>query len=612
MTRRRKKQFTEIDMISELNRKKGFTDAQSNDSAEVFTSFLGKDSADSVDVVDSIEEKASDLVSISPDELAVLVDQKATAMIGEKVDYYEDQVSELKKKAQDAVELAEQRASQLERDLLEATTEADRLKSVFKLSGNTAPYAASRTKDSGKPATHYRSLNYNTLVSPASSNPQGAARDFVALYDSDRTCPSITTHDRGTGEVYQQKDMSQIVGMLQSEGKEFRDQLHLDMEAWAKGLGFLQGNADAAVAGNTSSGSTPNSFLDYLSLDQRLTHSPQYTWWQFAKNEYELGVRGGTNILVERFLNLDEATTEADYLLDTDAVTQPISTSSQALVNATASITVRGYGLGKGDVVKNRPVAIPEFQMARSLSDLSRALNQRLTQNYNSFEDLMIRSLYATTQNVVYNNRGAVTTAPADVLAGGDGTLTEEFLRNLYARMVSENVLPYMDGNYVLWTTPIGVAQIANSISGFKRGESQDSLENVSNILMLNDMGIGITRPQGYVGTFGGFMVFQGSSKSLGVVGTEGVQNSAFGPGATLTRSSYAFGMGAVARGISLPYQIRMDSSGTFGTNNRFIWRSIEGYGAMDVYNPDPTVGSLANNGQQNRVWEVRTSDVVV
>ncbi|MGL4910245.1 MAG: hypothetical protein ACRC4J_03555 [Cetobacterium sp.] len=551
----------------------------------------------------TVTEEKPKLFQVTESELEKISADKAQKLISEKQSAIENELASIKDKFESQLAELKFQNDQIKSERDKSDAEAKRLADVFAVTGysnpNTKPADVSNSKASSGFGVNYLSFG-------PTKEPMGAAREFMRIYESSSYTPISAVVDND-GQTIVQRDFKNLERFVREEKKS----THHDMENWMKGIGLLKGSS-SAYAGNTGSITIPDAFLDFLSIMQRQSHSPQYIWWQFALEKLELGRVPGTNILVPRFNYLDEPQDEADYILDTAEYSVNIPSDNQAISMSTSPITLKGYGLGLGNKVGNRPVSIPEFVMSTSLVELQQALSTRLLQNYHAFEDMLIRRVYQTVrnkvENIFYNNNGAATNTPGDVAVGDDGTLSETFLNSVYSQLANRNILPYDNGKYVLTVPPIPVAQFRSSLDEKIAVPSESQLQEITNILRPYTIGDGLDKPSGYLGEYCGFMLFEGSSWGTGATGAEGVQTTTFGAGASTTRSSYAFGKGAVGRGSSLPFQIRQDGAGQFGTKMRFIWRSIEGVGALDVAN----ITTPVDNGQQDRVFEIRTSDVAV
>lgn len=592
---------TEKDAILALNARKGLIDADSLPMGGLvgFDSAIPpeqpeiepKDSA-----VKGVDFDGDETLTVKKDELQTLVQAQAKVVADQLTANQQEQLNKVVADSKAAIDAAREQARIAQQEADRLAAENRRVQAIFENLGHANPLASTdRTYVPVAPG-------FNRL---RSDKPIGAAADFISMLESDAYTPKRRVYDASNGEEVLQKDTRKIEEWLR-DGKNFKHCMQ-DMEAWAKGMGLLRGND--ATAGQTvggSGGPVQNAFLDYLSIMMRMTHSPRYVFWQFTINQLELGRVPGNNILVPRFAWLDEPSAEADFILDTASISQVITADNQAISMTTVPVELKGYGIGKGTKVENRPVAIPEFVTAYSMVNLMQAVDTRLMHHYYGFEDMMIRNLFALApaSSTYYNNDSIPDIDPTAVGTGDDGTLTEDFLNNVHAQMSAANIPVYENGMRVLITPPQATAQLKNSLGDKVEAPSEAALQEITNVLNAGTLGDGIQRVTGYYGNYCGFMCFESTAWGAGASGTAGVQTETMG-GATsrVTRTSFAFGPGAVGRGIGMPVEIRMDDSGQFGTKQRFIWRSIEGFGALDV---------TGANNQQNRVFELRTIDAPI
>lgn len=421
----------------------------------------------------------------------------------------------------------------------------------------------------------------------------GLAADFMSACDA---APYATWVNKRTGEQIKQRDTTQARSLFLSD----RDQLRRDMERYAKDNGFLQGGRVAADAVTLKADVLPT-LLDYLSMTMRETHRGRYVYWQFPFYELELGKGPGDTIQVGRLRWITEATSIADRTLTTGT---NLTANRQNITIGQVSITLAERGLGSGSPSTSQPVALPEFVTAYSMVNLENSVSRVLGHDYEAWEDISIRSRYAATTRVVYNNKQAVTTSPANVVATSDGTFTEQFLNELYAYMSGLQIPTLDDGCYVLVINDKSLAQLKNQLRNRNLYLDQANVEELT--MMLQAMS---NREQGkvsgYAGTACGFHIFATNSHSMGAAGTEGVRTEALGAGSMITRSSYAFGIMAVARAQGMEAEMRTDSVNDFGRLQSFTWLSHETPGYLDV---DPAIAA----DQQLRVIEIRTTDTTV
>lgn len=449
---------------------------------------------------------------------------------------------------------------------------------------------------------HNRSLEQvfrvlNVPTTPAIATPtgrdglQGLASDFSVACES---APSAVWVSRHTGERFVQRDLSQARHLFFTQ----RDQLRMDMQKMAIDSGLLRGGQYASDT-PTVRADIPPALLDYLSLVLRETRRARYVYWQFPFYQLELGKGPGDTIQVARFRWLAEPSSVSDRTLTPGT---NLSGTSQNIAAAAVSIVLGERGLGSGSPSTSLPVAVPEFLIATSMLNLENAVLSRLGHDYEVYEDISIRTRYFATTRVVYNDRQSVTTTPANVGAADDGTMTENFLNNLYAYMSGLQIPALDDGCYVLVLHDIALAQYKNSLSAKNQYLTPMNMAELTMLLQAatnKEMG----RTSGYAGTLNGFHIFGTNAHSLGAAGTEGAQNETLGVGSTLTRTSLAFGRAAVARAIGMEAEMRRDNNDDFGRLNRWTWVSHETAGDLDI---DPAI----NAEQQLTVIEIRTVDI--
>lgn len=524
-------------------------------------------------------------VTLTQDQLSIVIQNALASALKP----YEDKTAALQQQLNAAQQQADADKAATVEELNRTKTERDKLADVFKLMGSPNPVQ----KD------NLPSFNRHHGVS---KEPDGLAKDFIELLADRNACPSVLWTDPNSGDRFVQKDTRIAQRFYRKHKRELLDSLETAM----KRQGFLAGNivTDAATSGVTSgaAGSVPDSImLEALSTMMRETHSPRYIYWQFPVTVVRLGNGPNANIQIPRYSFLDEPTSVADFELSTLTTYVDINPNNQALIMTTIPATVREYGLGKGTNIGTRPVAIPEFISAYSLTDLMAALNSRIGHNYHGFEDLAIRSLFAATTQVRYNKNGSVVSIAASVVAGDDGTMSENFLNNLHADFRISQIPTYPDGCYTGVLHPIAVAQFKNDLGDQWHPPTEAAIQELTNMLMASGSAE-TEKVSGYLGKWCGFHLYEQNAHSCGASGTEGVQTENIGGSANITRSSYFFGPGAVGRGIGMPMDIRVDNSGTFGRLNRYVWISHESFTVLDL-------DSALNPNQGTRCIEVRTTD---
>jgi hypothetical protein len=550
------------------------------------------------------------MLQLSQAELNRLINNQATDLASSMNRSATEQLEATRQAADDQARRHADELSRLQGEIQATAADRDRLKAVFDATGTSIPNG-----DNSNRSRNY-SLSVNTLILPSSMEPQGAAKDFVDAWSNPSYTPKAAVFDPNEGMQYEQRDTTYIDTMMKDAS--FRKHAIADMERLFKAHGYLRGadfGGRDGQAGPTlaTPGSVANAFLPFLSTIMRLSHTPRYVWHQFASERLELGRVPGTTMMVPRIIWLDEPDDEMDYLLDSDTEATNISSESQALQSLSTPIKLFGYGLGKGNKVGNRPVAISEFITGSSMLDLIRALDTNLNQNYRSFEDMKIRRIYQETlsniANIYYNEAGSLTQTPVSIGVGEDGTLTEEVLNSLAGEMTRRQIPTFPNGKRVGVINTFATTQLKNSLGDKLQAYSEAQIQEITGILNAGTLGNGTERLSGYVGDYCGFMLFESGTISVGPASIDplkGVNTITLGVGPRTVRDNYFFGPGVAGHGESLPMEIRMDGAGQFDTRMRFIWRSIEGWGPLDCSSIGP---SGPRPEQQDRVLCLRTTD---
>ncbi len=495
----------------------------------------------------------------------------------------ESKLAEAQKLADAAKAEAEAARSAAELAKADATAKIEQL---FKVAG-VSPGGAGSVAD--------KSVNFNTQGS--SDKITGSAADFEKLYDS---APTFR-HQTQAGNYVYVKD-SQIIDQFVREN---RDHLRKDMEALARRNGLLQGgNGRVTQKADTVKVNIPDMFLSYLSSIVRQTHLPSFIWHQFVPVRLDHAKGQGDTIVIPRWNYQPTATAPNDRLLSGAGTYVRITSDRQNLSQASLSSVILEFGLGKD--TNARPILIPEFVSAYSLQDLESVLVRNLGYDYNSWEDLYIRSAYDQTSVVWYNDNGNIATSPSSLTTGDDGRFTTDFLDAAYSEMRALQIPPMDDGCYMGAINTFAAQTFKKSFEGDSakwQAANTATLQELTN--MLNYMNGGwIEKVSGYLGKFNNFHLFESNAWGLGNAGTPGAQSETFGSGigAQTSRTSYLFGRDAVGRGIGQPMEIRMDEMRDFGRSDSYIWRSEEVVTTLDV---DPVGTGRAN--EQLRVIEVRT-----
>lgn len=485
---------------------------------------------------------------------------------------------------------------------LQAEKVADALKDISKLIGRPEAEVVPAVKN-------------NT---PALTMSQGLAKEFIDLFSSSRAKPNEVRHE---GMLAVQRDHNVFAKFMHDHFREekavrgLRDWKHAplvkELENYFKsseGGGFLSGRAAGPTIG--SSGSIGAIFLDVLSSLMRETHNSNNIWWQFAQTVYDSTSAPNKSVLIPRANNLAAPTDVNDFLISTtDTYTslnysRGTSADSQSIEITTVPLTIAQWGLGLSTSVGNRPVFIPEFMEVTSLVDLMMVLDRILMQHYFKFEDLMVRKEYFKTTKVYYNDKTEVTSTPADVAAGDDGTLTENFLSSVYSQLYADQWPTLPNNCYILTVPPKSLDNLKKSLKDLYAPVTEEQRQNISNVLRAAS-GIEIGQSSGYVGQYCGFEIFSGNTWGVGAPGGSDptVNTTTFGAGATVTEDCFVFSYGAVGRGVALPMEIRNSGTVPFNMGESFIWLSREQTGVIDL---DAALVSPAN--QQTRCAKLRVA----
>jgi len=515
----------------------------------------------------------------------------------QELESYKATLEALTAKTSEQIESIQSELKQTNTKLKDAKIAEKRMAEVFKLHGNPNPVVQAKT-----PAL-------NVLTSTTSDRMVGAFAEFEAIKQK-----SVAVLKRSSlGNAYMMNDFREA----DKFAAENRDSLIKDLEAFAKKNGLLQGlnpSPEIVKQASTQASDISGAFLDSLSSIIRTTHRARFVFWQFAQTEFNYLKGEGSNVLVPRVAYSAASSNPADWELSGSGSFVTLDNTLQQISSGTVPITLKEYGLGKPSTV-NQPVSLPSFVLAYSMLDLMNLLERNLGQSYAYFEDLKIRSLYAGTSVKLYNNNSNVATAGSSVAvsttANPSGVLSKEFLIQLYAYMLGRQVESFADGCYALVLHPTAAAQFLNSLAGLYRIASKDEIEGMTSILNPGVVQpVNGSRVPGYIGTYYNFHIFQSNAFSVGIAGTEGVQTETIGATSNvLTRTSYAFGNAAVGRGVGTPFEIRKNEVTNYNRINSFIWRSEEGFAALDV---DPTGYSDSSTvPQQLRVFQIRTTDTL-
>lgn len=456
---------------------------------------------------------------------------------------------------QQQLQQQQQQLEELQKKYQSAETNRKSLENVFKVQGIATP-------------------GFNRQYG-LSGTPQGVFKEWEEVRDN---CPVEQKYTR-EGRLVVQRDSTEMVSFFRAH----REELRRGFESALKQNGLLGGNGRYTEASTTKPDITP-AMLDYLSTYIRESHISRFVYWQFPISELDIGRLPGDTIQVGRFRYLSEPA-PGDRILTPGTAT---TTDDQPVLFNSVSITVTENGLGLNPA--NAPVAVPEFYMRRSAVNLESAVQRILGYDYYAWEDAVIRQHFFASTVVYYpdaNNQP--TTTPTA------GVMSHTFLDGAYALLAAAKTPTLVDGCYIAVLHTNAASQLRQSLYPDFQFNSSASIEDLTNALRIAT-GTDMARTSGYVGKVCGFHVFETNAHSLGVAGTEGAQTEA----SATTRTSFAFGVGAVGRGIGMPMEIRLDKDDDFGRMQRFIWIEHSGTGALDV---DIAVSAE----QQTRVIQLRT-----
>lgn len=545
-----------------------------------------KEEKKEIDYVKLIQEKMSE-------EMAKIKESYKLELTQIKEDSektFANKETEIKKEWQDKLEQLESKLQETKSEL-EATKKAEQnLADLFKLHGVQATEA------------NKLNVNVNTITTTDSDNPFGICKEAMDIVESSR----ILKPSNG-GDMYSSYDYESLDNFI----RENRSQVIKDLESWGRKNGLLQGQRTIKEAATVAS-DILGGFLTTLSSLVRTTHIPGFVFAQFANTRIDFEKRQGTTIQVHRSRYFPAPTNENDWLLSGGGTFVDIDTTYQNVETGVVEIILNEWGMGKPSTVNN-PVRIPTFVMAYSMIELMSIVNRNIGYNYNQFLDLKVRNLWKPTSRVLYNDNGFIATSPTALNTGDKGTMTRQFLINLYSYIHTLQVPPMADGCYGLVVHPTALAQLKTELESKWEVPTPQQLADLTNILLPANTPPAMTgQISGYQGKYYGFHIFETNATSVGAAGTEGVRNETLGGalGATLTRTSYVFGVDTIARGIGDPMEIRQNEITGYGRKADYIWLSNEGFAPLDV---DPTGYSDASAiPQQLRVFDIRTLDVAV
>ncbi len=469
------------------------------------------------------------------------------------------------------VDAAESKAAEAEAAKQEEIQARSRLEDTFKLMGSsTSGQKDAQTKQPltivgvGSPAMR----DYEKLIA---STPKMMVRD-------NQGNPSLQSDQRGADQ-YWLKNRTQI-----SDG----------VEAVMKDAGFLQGAGRSTDAATLPS-DIPSIAFNHLATFVRQSHFEDLIHWQFANTAVAPGTPAGLNTAVARYPYAVRPTTVADRTLITGV---DIGAGASAVNELSTLITMRELGLGANT---STPIGVWHFTSAFSMVDLESIVERNLAADYQAYKDVCLYSLWFTASLILYNSGDAVTADPTAIVAGKKGTFTRNFMIALRQYMKTNRIPTYRDGSYGFVFNPGGYGQYVQQLVAQERFVEPDQKDLVTNMLQTSTGAEFGGRVSGYKGTHDGFHMFEQNSYGVGAPGDTGTQTVTFGTGigAQTCDTNFAFGADTIAWATAEPVQVVKDEVTNFGRRDRYIWKSIEAEGELDVkFN--------ATTGTQNRVIQVR------
>jgi len=516
-----------------------------------------------------------------------------------EVEKYEKSLEEIKESSAQKIKQAQEEILSKQKEVAESKEHEKRIADLFKLHGKAHP------------AKEMKMPSVNTLLSASRDRLEGT----IAVLENLRQESQPYTKTSRSGAIYTCQNFVPIDNFVRQN----REQVIKDLETHARKNGLLLGpngaNEKIVKQAATQISDIPGGFLQTLSSLIRTTHRKGLVFWQFAQTEFNYLRGEGSTVEVYRSAYQTPGTVSSDWLLSGGGSFSVVSTNVAQIQTGIVPIVLQEWGMGATSNNYNQPVAISSFVMLYSMINLIAVLERNLGQNYAQHEEVQIRSLYDGSSVVVYNSRSNIVTSPSSIVTSSataeSGTVTKEFLTNLFSYLYSLQVEPFPDGNYALVLNPQAVSELKNSLLLLWRVVTPDDLEAVSNILnptvIPPESG---SRVSGYLGTYFGFHVFESNAFGVGASGQAGVQTETILTASTLTRTSYAFGNSAVGRGVGTPMEIRQNEITNYQRLNTFIWRSEEGFAALDV---DPTgYSDTSAVPQQLRVFLIHSTDAKV
>lgn len=526
-------------------------------------------------------------------DVAALVKDAVEAAMAKSEEAKQAEADALKAELDAAI--AEQEAkAKAEADALKAELDKEKeanskLEDLFKLAGNQNGVTAQEANSSPQFSA------MNTILKP-SREAQGILAEYLQEVDSVEKVQIADSNGVRMSRNFETTDG--LLRELRRDSRQWR-QFMQSMEAYAKGHGMLRGRKSVSKDAATVKTDVPPAFLDTLSAIMRTNNRAGFIFHQFTNTRVDFNQGMGDTIQIPRAAFLPAPADPDARKLSGAGTFARINSTNQRLQAGFVRAVVEEWGLGKDS--SNPPVGIPTFVQAYSMLDLQQILEGNLFFDYIQWEDLKIRSLWAPTSRVVYqdtNNRVSTTAA------NGAGTFNRAFFNQLYSYMRTLLIPTYRDNCYGFVLTTQAAADFKESLSSDWEAPTVEDLAALSN--MMDPAAGGETdRVTGYIGKFENFHFFETNAYGIGAAGTEGVQTETVAAGSATTRSNYAFGANTIGRGVAQPFEIRRRNDDDYGRSNEYIWLSYEGFVAMDV---DPTgYSDTSDVPQQLRVLDVRS-----
>lgn len=541
-------------------------------------------------------------IVVTPTELKALIRQQADQAAQDVNRSALNQNEALRDELQRMREQADADRKTYREETERAIREQTRLKAILSVTGNEG--AADGTGVA-------KSSNYgiNVLTFPISQEPRGAARDFIDMGSNPMYTPKFERMDQQNGLIVQ-RNHTAIDQWLRNKDNWLA--VKADMELLFKAHGFLTGGdaygRDSAGPTRNVPSSIPDFFLDYLSATIRFTHASRNIWWQFPTQAIDIGQMPGQTVRITRFADIPQEDSIEGYILDDGTTGIAYGAQSQGLSQTHVQIKVATYGLGRGVTDASKKLSLTAMVLEASIDGLLQTVSRVLGRSFRSFEDTAIRQVYelarTSPDNIFYNDGGQLSSNPASILSGNDGTLTTDVLSALSSEMTMEDIPTFDNGKRVAVVNPKGAASLRASVSDKISIASQAELEAALGMLHSGTLGNGLDQIRGYIGDLEGFMIFESPSMARGMPGSNGVYSVNTGVGPRLMRDNYFFGPGVAAYAISSPMEIR-EEDGPFRNRKDFVWQTTCGFGPMDC-------SSHLDNSQQTRVRILRTADAPI